>query len=53
MVCVKTYLLNDDNFNGSCCLIVVDGFGEFVELTKLTGDGFIALDEIFLMNSMI
>lgn len=40
---VETYLLNDDNFSGSCCLMLdADTFGEFVALTKLTGVGLIA-----------
>jgi hypothetical protein len=41
--CDETYLLSDESFKGSCCLTLLEGtFGEFVELTELTGDGFVA-----------
>jgi hypothetical protein len=41
----KTYLLNDDSFNGSCCLIPDVTFGELAEPTKLTGEGLFAAGE--------
>lgn len=42
----KTYLLNDDSFNGSCCLIPDATFGELAEPTKLTGEGLFAAGEL-------
>lgn len=42
-VLLRTYLLNDDNFNGSCCfMLAAETFGELVALTKLTGVGLTA-----------
>lgn len=38
----STYLLNDESFNGSCCLMLAATFGELLVLAKLMGVGLIA-----------